>query len=172
MCGNLSFSGGGSGGRRLEPALIAICPLLRGLYPHHPIFPTEEMTLTSPSYITPCRKLSIRLRLRIRARRRRPMSITVTPTLPNYESFLTTGRYISSVSGLADYLVSHCKIDGYINLSRAHALGTTDTITFVYEQGQCWATGHFTGNGERDADWRTRTLFKRRERTAVEVIVS
>ncbi|CUA70071.1 hypothetical protein RSOLAG22IIIB_00417 [Rhizoctonia solani] len=102
------------------------------------------------------------------------MSISLTPTLPNYDTFLTTGRYIPTIHGLADYLVSHCKVDGYINLSRAQGAGVTDTITFLYEQGQCWATGHFigNGNGERDGEWRTRTLFKRRERTAVDYISS
>jgi hypothetical protein len=121
-----------------------------------------------------CPKLPLRLRLRIRSARprRRAMSISITPTLPNYDTFLTTGRYIPTVQGLADYLVSHCKVDGYINLSRAHGMGTTDTITFLYDQGQCWATGHFIGNGEKDGEWRTRTLFKRRERTAVDYIVS
>ncbi|KDN51107.1 hypothetical protein RSAG8_00736, partial [Rhizoctonia solani AG-8 WAC10335] len=100
------------------------------------------------------------------------MSISLTPALPNYDTFLTTGRYIPTLHGLADYLVSHCKVDGYINLSRAHGTGVTDTITFLYEQGQCWATGHFIGNGERDGERRTRTLFKRRERTAVDYISS
>ncbi|QRV87335.1 hypothetical protein RhiJN_15353 [Ceratobasidium sp. AG-Ba] len=97
-------------------------------------------------------------------------TITLTPALPNYDTFLTTGRYIPSVSGLADYLVSHCKTDGYISLARANHNGVTDTITFLYENGQCWATGHFVGSGERNGEWRTRALYKRRERTAVECI--
>ncbi|KAG8705136.1 hypothetical protein FRC08_001822 [Ceratobasidium sp. 394] len=98
------------------------------------------------------------------------MSITLQPALPNYDSFLTTGRYISSVHGLADYLVSHCRTDGCISLARANNHGLTDTVTFMYENGQCWATGHFVGAGERNGEWRTRALFKRRERTAVECI--
>ncbi|CAE7099729.1 unnamed protein product [Rhizoctonia solani] len=127
----------------------------------------------SASY-KPYSRLPLRLRLRIRSSRpcRRAMSINLTPTLPNHDSFLTTGRYIPTLHGLADYLVSHCKVDGYINLSRANGTGITDTITFLYEQGQCWATGHFVGNGEWDGERRTRTLFKRRERTAVDYISS
>ncbi|KAG8684364.1 hypothetical protein FRC09_015437 [Ceratobasidium sp. 395] len=98
------------------------------------------------------------------------MSITLQPALPNYDSFLTAGRYIPSLQGLADYLLSHCRSDGYISLARANNHGLTDTITFMHENGQCWATGHFVGNGERRSEWRTRALYKRRERTAVECI--
>lgn len=129
--------------------------------------------LNRHTFCEPYRKLPLRLRLRIRPRpRRRAMSVSLSSALPNYETFLTTGRYIPSVQGLAEYLVSHCKMDGYINVSRAHGPGSTDTITITFEQGQCWATGHFVGNGERDGDWRLRCLFKKRERTAVECIVS
>lgn len=134
---------------------------------------STPLALTRYPSREPYRKLPLRLRLRIRSRpRRRAMSISLSPTLPNYESFLNTGRYIPSVHGLAEYLMSHCKLDGYINISRAHGTGSTDTITFMYEQGQCWATGHFVGNGERDGDWKLRCVFKKRERTAVECIVS
>ncbi|CAE6424440.1 unnamed protein product [Rhizoctonia solani] len=155
---------------RLGARFISLClctgppPIAMSLAP--PWYPTH------PSY-KPYPKLPLHLRLRIRPSRprRRAMSISLTPALPDHDTFLTTGRYIPTLQGLADYLVSHCRVDGYINLSRANGTGVTDTITFLYEQGQCWATGHFTG-GERDGERRTRALFKRRERTAVDYISS